>query len=302
VDAGGPGHRIATAGGRRYRAGPAAVQFLDGRRVRRDRRRGDYESRGQSGLDSGDGPAKTVALVDLDLTLGDADVFLDAVHDYTLFDVAQNMSRLDFDLLRRSLTKLDSGLYLLPRPVTMNEARLISDSMLRRVLGLLKASFSHLVIDVSKGYNTLDLMALECCDTALLVTQLDLPSLRNVVRLLKSFEAVSQLSDKVKIVLNRGGPEEGPIRLKKAQEIMDRAVFWQIPNDYRLMMQACNSGRPLIQMGPKAEITRSIGDMARALCGETVSPDARLTTNATAAPGLAKWLRFWPSSSAAAAK
>jgi pilus assembly protein CpaE len=212
------------------------------------------------------------------------------------------MARLDFDLLRRSLTELDSGLYLLPRPVTINEARLISDSMFRRVLGLLKASFSHVVIDVSKGYNTLDLVALECCDAALLVTQLDLPCLRNVVRLLKSFEAVPQLSDKVKIVLNRGGPEEGPIRLKKAQEIMDRAVFWQIPNDYRLMMQACNSGKPLIHVAPRAEISRSIGDMARALCGETVASDARHTPRATAAPGLARWLSFWPSAAAAATK
>ena len=61
----------------------------------------------------------SVALVDLDLCLGDADVFLDAIPDYTLVDVAQNATRLDFSLLKRSLTKHSSGVYLLPRPVQL---------------------------------------------------------------------------------------------------------------------------------------------------------------------------------------
>ena len=51
------------------------------------------------------GPERSVVLVDLDLSLGDADVFLDMIPDYTLLDVAQNISRLDLALLRKSLTK-----------------------------------------------------------------------------------------------------------------------------------------------------------------------------------------------------
>ena len=63
----------------------------------------------------------SVALLDLDLALGDADVFLDSIPDYTLADVVQNVSRLDIQLLKRSLTKHSSGLYLLPRPVELHD-------------------------------------------------------------------------------------------------------------------------------------------------------------------------------------
>src|SRR6185436_7005764 len=97
-------------------------------------------------------PKKSAALIDLDLCLGDADVFLDAIPDFTLVDVAQNVSRLDFSLLKRSLTKHSSGLYLLPRPVQMEDMALITPDDLQRVIGLMKATFSHLVIDLSKGY------------------------------------------------------------------------------------------------------------------------------------------------------
>jgi pilus assembly protein CpaE len=71
-------------------------------------------------------PRNSVVLVDLDMALGDADVFLDAIPDYTLVDVAQNISRLDFTLLKRSLTKHNSGLYLLPRPVQLQDAGLVT--------------------------------------------------------------------------------------------------------------------------------------------------------------------------------
>ncbi len=98
-------------------------------------------------------PDNTVVLVDLDLCLGDADVFLDTIPDYTLVDVAQNVTRLDFTLLKRSLTKHSSGLYLLPRPVQLEDIQLIPPDDLQRVLGLLKATFTHLIIDLSKSYS-----------------------------------------------------------------------------------------------------------------------------------------------------
>ena len=130
----------------------------------------------------------SVALVDLDMCLGDADVFLDTIPDYTLVDVAQNVTRLDFTLLKRSLTKHSSGLYLLPRPVRLEDVPLVTPEDLSRVIGLLKATFSHVILDLSKSYNALDMVALEQANHVLLVTQLDLPCLRNVVRLMMSLE------------------------------------------------------------------------------------------------------------------
>jgi pilus assembly protein CpaE len=210
----------------------------------------------------------TVALVDLDLCLGDADVFLDAIPDYTLVDVAQNVTRLDFSLLKRSLTKHSSGVYLLPRPVQLEDCSLITPDDLRRVIGLLKATFTHLVLDLSKGYSPLDMVALEMANHILLVTQLDLPCLRNVVRLLMSFNEMEGISEKVKIVINRAGLENGHISVKKAEETIGKEVFWQIPNEYRTMIEARNNGVPLIEQSPKAAVTQSIIGLAGALFEE----------------------------------
>lgn len=213
-------------------------------------------------------PRNSVALVDLDLCLGDADVFLDTIPDYTLVDVAQNVTRLDFTLLKRSLTKHSSGLFLLPRPVQLADISLITPEDLQRVIGLLKATFTHLVFDLSKSYSPIDVIALEMATQVLLVTQLDLPCLRNVVRLMMSFGEMNGLDQKVKIVINRVGLDAGHITLKKAQETIGREIFWQVPNDYRTMVEARNNGVPLIDQAPKASVTHSISALAESLSGD----------------------------------
>jgi len=236
----------------------------------------------------------SVALVDLDLCLGDADVFLDAIPDYTLVDVAQNVTRLDFTLLKRSLTKHASGLYLLPRPVQLEDISLITPDDLRRVIGLLKATFTHLILDLSKSYGAIDLIALEMANHILLVTQLDLPCLRNVVRLMMSFGEMEGITDKVKIIVNRAGLESGQITLKKAEETIGKEIFWQLPNDYRTMVDVRNNGVPLIEQAPKAAITQSIVTLAEAL-----TSDEKIEAPAIAGKksGLGKLFSFFPGKS-----
>jgi pilus assembly protein CpaE len=232
-------------------------------------------------------PKNTVALVDLDLSLGDADVFLDTIPDYTLVDVAQNVTRLDFTLLKRSLTKHSSGLFLLPRPVQLEDSKLITADDMHRVFGLLKATFTHLILDLSKSYSAIDLVAMESATQILLVTQLDLPCLRNVVRLMLSLNEHG-LKDKVHVIVNRAGLDNGQISLKKAQETIGREIFWQLPNDYRTMVEVRNNGVPLIEHAPKAVITQSILQMSQSLCGSEAGEE----TEAGKA-GKKAWLPFF---------
>ncbi len=230
----------------------------------------------------------SVALLDLDIALGDADVFLDTIPEYTLTDVTQNVSRLDFTLLKRSLTKHASGLYLLPRPVQLQDREFITADDLQRVIGLLKATFTHLIIDLSKSYNELDAIALQESEHVFLVTQIDIPSLRNVVRLMMSFAEIEGLKEKTKIVVNRMGMDSGQISIKKAKETIGGDIFWQIPNDYRVMSEVRNNGIPLLQHAPRANITQSIIGLATAL-----NEDLAVHMNSEKS-GISRWINFWP--------
>jgi pilus assembly protein CpaE len=239
----------------------------------------------------------SVALVDLDLALGDADVFLDSIPDYSLVDVTENVSRLDFQLLRKSLTKHSSGLYLLPRPIQLQDLDLINPDSLRRVFGLLRASFSHVVIDMSKSFSHVDLAALEMSNEIVLMVQLDLPCLRNMVRLLMSLQQIESIRDKIKVVVNRSGLESGQISLKKAKETIGREVFFQIPNDYRTMVEMRNNGQPLIEQAPKALITQAVQQLTDLLDGVATTPTEDPSKSATDRALANGWKNFWPAKS-----
>lgn len=218
-------------------------------------------------------PGRSVAIIDLDLALGDADVWLDIIPDYTIQDVADNITRLDYALLKRSLTKHECGACLLPRPVEMEDHPPIGPDELRRVISLLKATFTHLVIDLSKTFTPLDQAAMELSDVILIVTQLDLPSLRNAVRLMQYFKRRQGLYDKVKVVVNRMGLDDNTISLNKALETLGREVFATIPNDYATMVEARNNGVPLITQAPKARVTKSIMQLVQNLEGPSESDE-----------------------------
>ena len=207
-------------------------------------------------------PNASAVLVDLDLALGDADVCLDVLPEYTLADVAANVSRLDLQLLKRSLTKHASGLFLLARPAQMQEADMIGGTHVQRIVGLLRAVFKYVIIDTGKSFRESDLVAMDLADDVLLTTQLDLPSLRNVVRILMALGQRKGTADKVQIVLNRLGLEDGEIGIKKAEQTIGREIAWRIPNDWCTVVASRNSGIPLHQFAPKNKVTQAIAGLA----------------------------------------
>jgi pilus assembly protein CpaE len=209
-----------------------------------------------------------VALVDLDLALGDADVALDLIPDYTLADVAMNIDRLDMTFLRRSLCKHACGLSVLPHPVQMEDIALIHEDHLGRVIGLLRASYSHLIFDLSKRFTPTDLTAMRMSDVILLICQLELTSLRNVVRMLHTFGQEEVLAEKVKVIVNRVGADDGEISLKKAEETIGKPIFWQVPNDYKAMFGSRNAGEPLLVHAPRSKTQVSLVALAHTLCNK----------------------------------
>ena len=168
----------------------------------------------------------------------------------------------------------------------LQDTPLVTPEDFRRVLGLLKASFTHVLLDLSKAYSPLDMAALEESNHVLLVTQLDLPCLRNVVRLMMSFDEIDGLKEKTKIVVNRVGLDAGQIGLKKAQETIGRDIFWQIPNDYRTMVEVRKQRRAAAGAIPQGRITQAVVGTRRTLTGDA------LEAAAAEKSGGSGWLSF----------
>jgi pilus assembly protein CpaE len=218
-------------------------------------------------------PTHAAALLDLDLTLGDADIALEVngFENISIADLARNIERLDMNFLRRAMARHDeTGLSILRHPLEIAEVGFIHEQHVERILNLLKISYTHLVLDLSKCLLPTDLMALRMADQILLVAQLELSSLRNVVRLVHCLGGEENLADKVRVVINRQGAdtvEEG-ISIKKAEEVIGKPIFWQIPNEPKAVIGARVAGQPLVKHAPKSRVQQSIYGLAQSLYGK----------------------------------
>jgi len=204
-------------------------------------------------------------LADLDLMFGAADAWLDVSQNHTVSDVVQNFERLDMTLLKRSITRHASGLYVLPHPATMQEAAAIDPERLRRLFGLLRAAFATVIVDTSKGLQASDFMAFEMSDLILVVIQLDLICLRNTTRLLGLFREYEGMADRVKLVANRAGSFPWEISQKKAEETLKMPISWQIPNAAKTFQEVRIKGAPLSEIAKGSHAHHVFLEMARSL-------------------------------------
>ena len=213
-------------------------------------------------------PHNKVVLVDLDLALGDADIALDLIADYTLSDLVENIDKLDMTFLNRSLSKHSTGLALLPHPLDVSDATMITEDHLKRIISLLAACHTHLVLDLSKSLRPTDICALGMSDFIFLVVQLEITSIRNTIRLLSTLDADGKLGPRVKLVLNRVGMVTDITR-EKAVELLGRPFFWEVPNDHKIMMESRNSGTPMVKSAPVSKIQLNFNDFADEICSKT---------------------------------
>ncbi|MCE9566570.1 MAG: AAA family ATPase [Planctomycetes bacterium] len=221
-------------------------------------------------------PNHAVALLDLDLALGDADISLEVSgsENISIADLAHNIERLDMNFLRRALAKHEgTGLSILRHPLEIGQVGMIHEQHVDRIVNLLKMSYTNLILDLSKGLLPTDLTGLRMADQILLVAQLELASLRNVVRLLHCLGGEDGLVEKIRVVINRQGAEtiEEGISIKKAEEVIGKPIFWQIPNDSKSVIGARVAGHPLIKFAPKSAVQKSFVGLSQAMYGKPAS-------------------------------
>jgi pilus assembly protein CpaE len=209
---------------------------------------------------------KKVCVVDLDLQMGDVAVSLDLKPNFTLVDVTNNIQRLDTRFLEDSLSAHSSGIYVLAHPEEVQESGVINPSKVRLVLRLLRGMFDFVIVDTSHTFDDLTREALDHSDLILLVTMLNLPSIRNARRCLNLFRRSGYGHDKVKLVFNRDD-KHNEIGQKDAEKVLNYPVYWKLPNDYPTAIESINTGMLIRDVAPRSALSSSLVGLSRSLGG-----------------------------------
>lgn len=219
---------------------------------------------------------RPVALVDLNLQLGDITTFLDVEPKQTIVDIAKNIGRVDAAYLEASLAKYTckkGTVYVLADPLHVEDAEDMTTDQINSVLTVLRSTFEYVVIDTTTSFDPKTLAALDLADYILLVSMVNLPSIRSSQRLLNLFNRLGYDQNKVKLIINRYMTGE-EITIEDVEETLEYPVFWKIPNAYSIVMTAINRGIPISMVDNSKALEKNLMEFAHKLTGVLLPSDS----------------------------
>jgi len=200
-------------------------------------------------------------LLDLDLQFGDAAIMLGVEPDKTIYDLVVAPGELDSEKLAGYITKHACGLSVLPAPLRPEDAELVTEAKLGRLLEVARESFDVIVVDTSPFFHGPMLATLDRTDELLLLCSLDVPTLKNLRLALQTLDLLSFPKSRVKIVLNRSNSKVG-MKPNEVEGALGMKVRFEVPSD-RAVPLAVNRGNPVVLAEESADVSRAIKSMAK---------------------------------------
>jgi pilus assembly protein CpaE len=207
---------------------------------------------------------KKAALLDLDLQLGDVTSFLNLSPEYNIIDVCNKDGGVDEVKLQSCVTRHPSGVFVLAEPKNPAESENVSPSQINQILGHLKSMFSYVIVDTPHTFDSKTLEAFELSDHIIVVTVPNVSSIRATKKTLGAFRDLGYAPDKVKVVVNRVSKKDR-IKTDEIEKTLSYPVSFVIPNNYPAVIEAINTGIPLLDHKGDSNVAKGILELANDL-------------------------------------
>ena len=227
-----------------------AVNLADQLQVRKSRFRRD--------------PSNSVAIVDLDLQFGAVGDFLDVDPQEGLMQLATGDVMPDEMWVEQSLAETQGGLSVLTAPADFMPLEAINAKQIGTLIEALRKAHDYVVIDLPRALVDWIEPVVGSADQIVIVTDTTVPSVRATRRLM-DFYLADNPGLEIEVVINH---EKRPMlqaaHHKEAARVLERKFEHWLPHDAKAARSAVDFGRPLSEVAPRSDLTKSIGGLARA--------------------------------------
>ncbi len=209
--------------------------------------------------------AGSAVIVDVDTVFGDAAMMLDVPVEMSLVEAADKVDELDRESLGSYLTLHQSGVRVLPAPFEPIDWRNVSPEAVGKVITLLAQTHDFVVVDCPATFTDLVAVALEKATVVLLMTSLDITSIKDTTTALKLLSGGINNDDKIKLIVNHA-TNANSLHEDDVSKVLRREVFWSIPHDEGIASSA-QVGLPVVIDRPQSSVSANITELAAMLAG-----------------------------------
>lgn len=202
---------------------------------------------------------RRTVLVDLDLQFGDGAVMLDINPARTISDLAAEVREFSLENILPYLEEHKSGLFLLAAPLRPEEGELVPSEAVGQILTALREGFEYVIVDTAQGFTEAALKSMDLGTELLVVSTLDLPTIKNTRLSMDIIDSLGYEWDGVRVVFNRCSPDSDLTPQMVAEKLPFPVAAW-LPTDERAALRAANRGEPLV-LGGKGKLAQGIGQL-----------------------------------------
>jgi pilus assembly protein CpaE len=202
-------------------------------------------------------------LLDLDLQFGDAAIVMGLEPDKTIYDLVVAPGELDIEKLAGYTAKHPCGLDVLPAPLRPEDAELVTESKITRLLEVARECYETIVVDTSPFFHGPMLATLDRTDELLVICGLDVPTLKNVRLALQTLEMLSFPASRIKFILNRANTKVG-LSKREVESALKVAIYAEVPSD-RSVPVSVNRGTPAVISDAGSDFSKAMTAIAKGL-------------------------------------
>jgi pilus assembly protein CpaE len=200
-------------------------------------------------------------LLDLDLQFGDAAIVMGIEPEKTIYDLVVAPGELDIEKLAGYTTKHPCGLDILPAPLRPEDAELVTESKITRLLEVARECYDAIIVDTSPFFHGPMLATLDRTDELLVLCGLDVPTLKNVRLAMQTLELLSFPSSRIRYVLNRANTKVG-LSKREVEGALKVSVQVEVPSD-RMVPISVNRGTPAVISEPGSDFSKAMNSLAK---------------------------------------
>ncbi|PYV42248.1 MAG: hypothetical protein DMG06_14600 [Acidobacteria bacterium] len=203
----------------------------------------------------------------LDLHSGDAADFLGVRNNIYLFEGNLDLPVIDRQFISKAIVSHQkSGIDILSLTNRLWGKSGSVAAEIRQVLNVLQRDYDYICVDASSKLDENAAATLETSHLIFLISQSNVPALRNAQRLLLALEGRGYSESRVRLLINRySGNEE--IGLKEIEKFVGLKVFWTIPNNFNSLMQSIRLGEPLAQQTLSIPLAKTFYELSGKVLG-----------------------------------
>jgi pilus assembly protein CpaE len=211
---------------------------------------------------------QSVALVDMDTRFGDVAIMMDIPVDRNIADLTRRIDQIDRTNIKEYLVQHPSGVGILPAPSHPGDWNVVTPDHIEQVVRLLAQTHDFVILDTPGTFNEMVAAALEMATVVLLVTSMDVASIKDTVLALNMLKSWSFPREKVKLAINHANVANS-VKDRDVVRTLEYDVFWQIPYD-ESVTKSTQLGHPIVLTKPGSKVGSSIIDLARMIGGVRV--------------------------------